>query len=406
MNIRLNPKQDSSKNPVTTRLHRKINALMKDLGVLDLWRDFYPSGRDYTFYSHPHDVFSRIDYFFVLKRDRHRIRGCDIGNIDLSDHAPLSCTIDINNNPGSTLWRLNTNILNNPKFKTQIREEIKRFLEENDNGEVDSATVWDTLKAVMRGRIISFCAYEKKQKQLRLIDLNKELKDLETQHKREQKTEILTKLTATRNEINMIYTQEIEKKMIFTRQTYYESGAKSQNILARKLQKQRADNTIYKIRDNDSKTIQYKQDEIRRTFRKYYKGLYTQPQLEDGQQIDDFLKSLNLPVVSEEQNEILKAPVTEIELNKAISTLKANKSPGPDGFSSEWYKVFKAELGPILLKACNTTLADAKMPPSWNEAVISVIPKEGKNKLECSSYRPISVLNVDYKLYTTILARR
>lgn len=405
-NIRLNPKQDSSRNQVTTRLHRKINALLTELGVLDLWRNFYPSGRDYTFYSHPHDVYSRIDYFFVLKRDRHRIRDCDIGCIDLSDHAPLSCTVDIIDNPGRTLWRLNTNILNNPRFKTQMREEIKRFLEENDNGEVDSTIVWDTLKAVIRGRIISFCAYEKKQKQLRLIDLNKKLKDLETQHKREQKTETLTRIKAIRNEINIIYTQEIEKKMIFTKQTYYESGAKSLKILARKLQKQQADNTIYKIKDIDSKTIQYKQEEIQRTFRKYYKCLYTQPQLEGDQKIEDFLKSLNLPAMSGEQNEILSAPITEIELNKAISTLKANKSPGPDGFSSEWYKAFRAELMPTLLQACNTTLTDAKMPPSWNEAVISVIPKEGKSKLECSSYRPISVLNVDYKLYTTILARR
>lgn len=140
----------------------------------------------------------------------------------------------------------------------------------------------------------------------------------------------------------MIYTQETEKKMTFTRQTYYESGAKSSKILTRKLQKQRADNTIYKIRDTDSKTIQYKQDEIQRIFRKYYKGLYTRPQLEGAEQIDDFLKSLNLPVISEQQNEILTAPVTEIELNSAISTLKANKSPGPDGFPSECTRSLKS----------------------------------------------------------------
>lgn len=79
-----------------------------------------------------------------------------------------------------------------------MREEIKRFLEENDKGEVDSAIVWDTLKAAIRGRIISFCSYEKKQ-QLRLIDINKELKDLETQHKREQKPETLTRIKTIRN---------------------------------------------------------------------------------------------------------------------------------------------------------------------------------------------------------------
>lgn len=59
LNIHLDPKHDS----VTMRLHRKINALMTELGILDFWRDFYPSDHDYTFYSHSRDVYSRIDYF-------------------------------------------------------------------------------------------------------------------------------------------------------------------------------------------------------------------------------------------------------------------------------------------------------------------------------------------------------
>lgn len=108
---------------------------------------------------------------------------CDIGNIDLSDHAPISCTVHIDNNPGRTQWRLNTSILKNSQFNTQMRNEIKMCLKDNDDGEVESAIVWETLKAVIRGKIISFCAYEKKRKQTRLKDLNKELNDLEAQHK-------------------------------------------------------------------------------------------------------------------------------------------------------------------------------------------------------------------------------
>lgn len=74
-----------------------------------------------------------------------------------------------------------------------------------------------------------------------------------------------------------MYTQEIERKMVFTKQKYYESGSKSTKLLARKLQKQQTDNTIYKIRDLNSKNIQYKLKEIHKTFKKYYKLLYTQP---------------------------------------------------------------------------------------------------------------------------------
>uniref|UniRef100_A0A8C6L7F7 Reverse transcriptase domain-containing protein n=1 Tax=Nothobranchius furzeri TaxID=105023 RepID=A0A8C6L7F7_NOTFU len=78
----------------------------------------------------------------------------------------------------------------------------------------------------------------------------------------------------------------------------------------------------------------------------------------------------------------------------------------PLGFSSHWYRCLRAELVPILLKSFNCTLQEGVIPPSWREATISIIPKEGKDRQECGSYRPISVLNLDYKLFTSILAHR
>lgn len=194
--------------------------------------------------------------------------------------------------------------------------------------------------------------------------------------------------------------------MIYTKQKYYESGDKFAKLLMSKLKKQQADNSIYKIRDPNSKRCVYKQSEIKQAFQSYYKQLYTQPKLKDRQQIKGFLEQLNLPVLQDNQNQRLVANITERELSYAISKLKANKSPGPDGFTSEWYKKFKLELSPFLLQIFNLALKEGKMPPSWKQATISVIHKEGKDRLNCSSYRPISVLNIDYKLFTSILSKR
>lgn len=111
--------------------------------------------------------------------------------------------------------------------------------------------MWEALKAVIRRKIISWCAYNNK-KQLRL---NKELKNIEVQHKRAPTSNLLTKLNKIRNESDLLYTQEIEKKMIFIKQKYYESGPRLAKILARSLQKLRADNTIYKIKDPASNIL-------------------------------------------------------------------------------------------------------------------------------------------------------
>lgn len=118
------------------------------------------------------------------------------------------------------------------------------------------------------------------------------------------------------------------------------------------------------------------------------------------------MSQTNLPSLSEKQNESLIAEITERELILSITNLKANKSPGPDGFPAEWYKKFKSELSQLLLKILNSALREGKIPQSWKEATISVIPKEGKDHTNCSSFRPISVLNTDYKIFTSILAKR
>lgn len=165
---------------------------MSELGVIDLWRDFYPTGYDYTHYFHPHAVYSRIDYFFIFKRDHHRIQSGEIGSIDLSDHAPLQLTLQISNIPGNTLWKLYSSILNNLQFRIQIKEEIKQILQENDNGEVGPEIIWDTLKAVVREKIISYCVNWKRERKSGLLGLNRELKELETkQNKKKNQTIII-----------------------------------------------------------------------------------------------------------------------------------------------------------------------------------------------------------------------
>lgn len=147
-------------------------------------------------------------------------------------------------------------------------------------------------------------------------------------------------------------------------------------------------------------------DGIQRSFGTYYKSLCSQSVPADKNSTISFLNSLDLPSLGRDANNRLMSPITKEEIDKAISSLKSCKSPGTDGFPPEWYKKMREGLIPVLETSFNYILKGGPVPPSWTEAFIAVIPKEGKDKTDCKSYRPISVLNTDYKLYTTILVRR
>ena len=79
-----------------------------------------------------------------------------------------------------------------------------------------------------------------------------------------------------KSKINELYAIDIQKKLIFMKQRYYEIGSKSARLLAYKLKKQQAERVIYKIKDPTTKKVKYKIQEILSSFEKYYKNLYSQ----------------------------------------------------------------------------------------------------------------------------------
>ena len=115
------------------------------------------------------------------------------------------------------------------------------------------------------------------------------------------------------------------------------------------------------------------------------------------EEMDKFLERYNLLRLNQEEIENMNRPITSTEIETVIKNLPTNKSPGPAGFTCEFYQTFREEITPILLKLFQNIAEGGTLPNSFDEATITLIPKRDKDVTKKENYRPISLRNIDAK---------
>ena len=121
-------------------------------------------------------------------------------------------------------------------------------------------------------------------------------------------------------------------------------------------------------------------------------------------QCDEFLKNIKTPSVTPEESTYCDIPITKVEINNVLGQMDNNKSPGNDGLPKEFYVLFINSISDILIDCYHQSLMEGNMTASQRQAIITLIEKPGKDNTLLKSWRPVSLLNVDLKNLSKIIA--
>ncbi len=185
----------------------------------------------------------------------------------------------------------------------------------------------------------------------------------------------------------------------------FDSGDKAGKMLAMRLKQLEAKHFISNIYDCDGQNVQDPK-QINNCFKTYYTKLYETECLFNLEEAQNFFRVMPLPSLKETDEKHLDENITGVEIKQALKSLCNGKSPGADGFSIEFYKCFQDTLIPFLTILFNDIIKAESMPITMHTAVITSIPKPRKDHTQMGNYRPLSLLNSDYKLFAKILAMR
>lgn len=382
-----------------------MNQLIDTYEMVDLWRIEHPELRRFTYRRSSPIVQSRLDYFLSTVCVQDLIHSSDIIPSFFSDHSAVFIHLKQNAkyNRGKGYWKYNVVLNKDEEFVKGMKQNLVKWKFEYKDIE-DKRIVWELIKYEIRKYVQTYSREKAKIKRQCVDELNTKLTHLETLLAESPDTETLNQLFQIKKQLQQIEEERVQGLMLRANVKWHEEGEKCSKYFF-DLEKQnyiKKNMTKIKVNDKvitDQKTIQEEQVN-------YYRNLYSS-KISDKENISDsFFLSRDIKQLSESDVIKCNTPITKQELKESLHTFTSNKTPGNDGLPYEYYKMFWDELIDPLYDCYEAVINEGELSCSQKQAVMRLLEKKGKDRSFISNWRPISLLNFDYKLLSKCISRR
>ena len=396
----------------------KVLDIISNFDLLDIYRELNPDTRRYTWRRSSPFQQSRLDFFLISDTMTPFVKDSDIIPGYKSDHSIITLSFQFGQEEKrQSFWKFNSSLLSDIKYLSEINTLINEitseyaalpYNKENINDipisdihlTISDQLFLDVLLMKIRSKTISYSAYKNKENKRKEEALLSEIENLEK--KEYLGSDDQESLKLKRNKLSEIREHRLKGVLLRSRARWVEDGEKVSSYFCSLEKRNFLNKSINKLTIANEITITDKKDIINEVMN-FYKNLYSRKNV-DNVEISDLVN--NLPKLSDHQSNSLEGELTLDEISCSLKEMKNGKSPGSDGFGVEFFKVFWKQLGGYVLRSLNEGFRKGELSPTQKEAVIICIPKTDKDRDRIKNLRPISLLNIVYKIGSSSIANR
>ena len=270
----------------------------------------------------------------------------------------------------------------------------------------DMRVAWDWIKYNIRLFSINYSKEQAKIKREKEERLHRKFQNAQTQFQKNPSEEMEKILDDCKQQLETFYDDKAKGLIVRSRARWHEYGEKSTKYFLSLEKRNHRRKHIWKLCLSGVITTDYQK--ILNCSSEYYRQLYSSKISSTKFNIlDDLLeKRINFPILAEEERLSCEGQITTDECVKALDTFENGKTPGNDGIPVEFYKTFWGSVGELMTEVFNYSFESGQMSNSQKEAIITLIDKKNRDRMYLENWRTISLLNVDSKLASKVIANR
>ncbi|MCP3888847.1 MAG: hypothetical protein GY702_08215 [Desulfobulbaceae bacterium] len=318
-----------------------------------------------------------------------------------SDHSAILLHIRSNfsKTRGSNFWKFNNSLLEDNNYIKVIRQNMKHWIMPDIK---NKRVQWELIKYYIRKMTIDYCKSKQKVQRDLEKNLNQTLNEIDVKISEKPSIELMEKRNQLCETIKKIENQKIKGAAIRAKDLWYEEGEKSSKYFFSLEKKNAIKSYVRKLYNEKTKKIECNPFRVLEIQKQFYSNLYSKKE-SNKTQVNYFLNG-NIKKLSEMEKKFCEKELTPDGLKEALDTFKKNKTPGNDGITVEFYQFFGEDLRMYFFDSCKETFDIGELTTSQKQAIIKLLEKKGKDRTYIKNWRPISLLNVDYKIISKALA--